>query len=85
MNGLLVKLACLFIPKEQESQKMELKDQLEAHEYLNAQKAGELYESAAFTERFARYKAQYAFPEENENEIRRLDRRIFAFISAAVR
>ena len=38
---------------------------LEAHEYLNALKAGELYESAAFTERFARYKAQYAFPEEN--------------------
>ena len=38
---------------------------LEAHEYLNALKAGELYESAAFTERFARYKAQYAFPEES--------------------
>ena len=38
---------------------------LEAHEYLNALKAGELYESAAFAERFARYKAQYAFPEEN--------------------
>ena len=38
---------------------------LEAHEYLNALKAGELYESAAFTERFARYKAQYTFPEEN--------------------
>ena len=38
---------------------------LEAHEYLNALKAGELYESAAFTERFARYKAQYAFPKEN--------------------
>ena len=37
---------------------------LEAHEYLNALKAGELYESAAFTERFARYKAQYSFPEE---------------------
>ena len=37
---------------------------LEAHEYLNALKAGELRESAAFTERFARYKAQYAFPEE---------------------
>ena len=44
---------------------------LEAHEYLNALKAGELYESAAFTERFARYKAQYAFPEENETETRR--------------
>jgi len=37
---------------------------LEAHEYLNALKAGELYESAAFSERFARYKAHYAFPEE---------------------
>jgi phosphate:Na+ symporter len=38
---------------------------LEAHEYLNALKAGELHESAAFSERFARYKAQYSFPEEN--------------------
>ncbi len=37
---------------------------LEAHEYLNALKAGELHESAAFSERFARYKAQYPFPEE---------------------
>ena len=37
---------------------------LEAHEYLNALKAGELHESAAFSERFVRYKAQYAFPEE---------------------
>ena len=37
---------------------------LEAHEYLNALKAGELFESAAFSERFARYKAQYTFPEE---------------------
>ncbi len=37
---------------------------LEAHEYLNALKAGELYESAAFAERFARYKARYEFPEE---------------------
>ena len=37
---------------------------LEAHEYLNALKAGELQESAAFSERFARYKAQYAFPED---------------------
>ena len=37
---------------------------LEAHEYLNALKAGELHESAAFAERFARYKAQYAFPED---------------------
>lgn len=39
---------------------------LDAREYLNALKAGELYESTAFTERFARYKAQYAFPEETE-------------------
>ena len=37
---------------------------LEAHEYLNALKAGELHESVAFSERFARYKAQYAFPDE---------------------
>ena len=37
---------------------------LEAHEYLNALKAGELHESAAFSEQFARYKAKYAFPEE---------------------
>ena len=37
---------------------------LEAHEYLNALKAGELHESAAFAEQFARYKAQYKFPEE---------------------
>ena len=38
---------------------------LEAHEHLNALKAGELRESAAFAEQFAHYKAQYAFPEEN--------------------
>ena len=38
---------------------------LEAHEYLNALKSGELTESAAYAERFARYKAQYAIPEEN--------------------
>ena len=37
---------------------------LEAHEYLNALKAGELQESAAYAERFARYKAQYTFPDE---------------------
>ncbi|MBQ9844214.1 MAG: Na/Pi cotransporter family protein [Oscillospiraceae bacterium] len=37
---------------------------LEAHEYLNALKAGELHESAAFAEQFARYQAQYAFPED---------------------
>ena len=38
---------------------------LEAHEYLNALKAGELHESAVFAEQFAQYKAQYAFPEES--------------------
>ena len=38
---------------------------LEAHEYLNALKAGELHESATFAEQFAQYKAQYTFPEEN--------------------
>ncbi len=38
---------------------------LEAHEYLNALKAGELHESAAFAEQFAQYKAQYTFPDEN--------------------
>jgi phosphate:Na+ symporter len=37
---------------------------LEAHEYLNALKAGELHESAAFAERFAKYKAQYQFPDD---------------------
>ncbi len=37
---------------------------LEAHEYLNALKAGELHESAAFTERFDRYRARYQFPDE---------------------
>ena len=37
---------------------------LEAHEYLNALKAGELQESVAFAEQFAKYKARYAFPEE---------------------
>ncbi len=37
---------------------------LEAHEYLNSLKSGELRESAVFAERFARYKAQYAFPDE---------------------
>ena len=37
---------------------------LEAHEYLSALKAGELEESAAFAERFAKYKVKYAFPEE---------------------
>ena len=37
---------------------------LEAHEYLNALKTGELHESVAFAEQFAKYKARYAFPEE---------------------
>ena len=37
---------------------------LEAHEYLNALKSGELQESAKYSERFRRYKARYAFPEE---------------------
>ena len=37
---------------------------LEAHEYLNALKEGKLSESAAFAERFARYRARYTFPEE---------------------
>ena len=40
------------------------KGKLEAHEYLNALKAGELQESAAFAEQFAKYKARYTFPEE---------------------
>ena len=38
---------------------------LEAHEYLNALKSGELEESAAFSEQFAKNKANYSFPEEN--------------------
>ena len=37
---------------------------LEAHEYLNALKAGELRESAKFSERFARYRDRYTFPSE---------------------
>jgi len=41
---------------------------LEAHEYLNALKAGELRESAKYSERFAKYKAQYAVPEDDELE-----------------
>ena len=38
---------------------------LEAHEYLNALKAGELRESAAYRERFDRYKARYSLDREN--------------------
>ncbi len=37
---------------------------LEAHEYLNALKAGELHESTAFTEQFVKYRARYSFPDE---------------------
>lgn len=37
---------------------------LEAHEYLNALKAGELHESASFSQNFDRYKEQYTFPDE---------------------
>ena len=37
---------------------------LEAHEYLNALKNGQLQESAQFTEQFAKYKERYSFPEE---------------------
>jgi len=36
---------------------------LEAHEYLNALKAGELQQSAEYAEQFAKYKARYSFPE----------------------
>jgi len=39
-------------------------DKMDAHEYLNALKSGELDESAKYAERLARYKAQYIFPEE---------------------
>ena len=39
---------------------------LEAHEYLNSLKAGELKESAAFAEEYARYQARYAFPEDQK-------------------
>ncbi len=37
---------------------------LEAHEYLNALKNGELQESAQFAEQFDSYKNRYSFPEE---------------------
>ena len=39
---------------------------LEAHEYLNALKGGQLQESAQFSERFRKYRAKYVFPEEKE-------------------
>ena len=38
---------------------------MDAHEYLNALKAGELRESAKFAENFAKYQSRYTFPEEN--------------------
>ena len=37
---------------------------MDAHEYLNALKSGQLEESAAFVENFNNYKKLYAFPEE---------------------
>ena len=37
---------------------------LEAHEYLNALKGGQLEESAQFSERFQKYRARYSFPDE---------------------
>ena len=37
---------------------------MDAHEYLNALKSGQLAESAAFVENFNNYKKLYAFPEE---------------------
>ncbi len=39
---------------------------LEAHEYLNALKAGQLQESAAFSQQYDQYREQYSFPEEQE-------------------
>ena len=39
---------------------------LEAHEYLNALKGGQLRESAQFSERFQKYRAKYVFPEDQE-------------------
>ncbi len=38
---------------------------LEAHEYLNALKGGQLQESAQFSERFQKYRARYTFPEDD--------------------
>lgn len=38
---------------------------LEAHEYLNALKAGELSESAKYAERYQKYKERYSFPDED--------------------
>jgi len=39
---------------------------LEAHEYVSALKAGQLEESAKYTERFNQYKEKYAFDNEDE-------------------
>ena len=39
-------------------------DKMDAHEYLNALKAGELDESAKYAERLDKYTARYAFPED---------------------
>ena len=41
---------------------------LEAHEYLNALKAGELRESVQYAERFRKYRARYTFPGEETAE-----------------
>ena len=41
---------------------------LEAHEYLNALKSGQLQESAKFSERFKTYRTRYTFPEEQSSE-----------------
>ena len=37
---------------------------LEAHEYLNALKGGQLQESAQFSERFQKFRERYSFPDE---------------------
>ena len=37
---------------------------LEAHEYLNALKSGELSESTQYTEKYQKYKKRYVFPDE---------------------
>ena len=39
-------------------------DKMDAHEYLNALKAGQLDESTKYAERLKKYKAQYVFPDE---------------------
>ena len=37
---------------------------MDAHEYLNALKSGELGESEIFSQRFQQYRQQYVFPDE---------------------